>query len=321
MPSAECPDITRRIKLLKAHHIAGGGFSYVYLASYKPHGHNEVKACSVNILQSARQLRWSVNADSHDLQVAIKVIRDKGRLDNPEFIAKLQRRIARESNLWYSFRHENIIPLYGLARDPALSTIVSGLVSPWCEKGTVLQYVQRVPEAKRLPLIRGVANGLKYIHDMNGVHGDIKSANVLMSDDLRPLLTDFGCSKILGVRGYTTDLKTSMKYLAPELMSLAADGWVDSKGKKKSGTPTTKETDVWAFGLVCAEIVGGQEVFLHIRDHGLPGFILDKGGRPQKEDFPSRSKEADIVWPLLKMCWEEKDSRRPTMGGIVASLA
>ncbi|KAJ3543684.1 hypothetical protein NMY22_g3049 [Coprinellus aureogranulatus] len=288
----ECPDISRRIRLpvLESHQFAGEGLSNVFLGSYKPHGRNKVK-------------------------VAIKIIRVGGRLDNPRSIAKLQRRIARESRLWYSFRHENIIPLYGLVRDPSLSTTVPGLVSPFCEKGTVLQYVQMAPRMKRVPLIKGVANGLKYLHGIEVVHGDLRSANVLMSDDLRPLITGFGCSKTLGVVGNTTGMRFSSKYLAPELIDLAEDEWVGTEA------PTTKETDVWAFGLVCAEIVGGQEVFLRIRPSRLPQFIIAQHGIPRKEDFPNRSKEADVVWPLLKTCWEYKAHQRPTMGAVVASLA
>jgi serine/threonine protein kinase len=83
---------------------------------------------------------------------------------------------------------------------------------------------------------------------------ELGQANVLISDDFRPLITDFGCSKILKMNGFTTDLKASLKYMAPELMDVFGVDDVDVNGKKKSGTPSTKETDVWAFGLVGAEV-------------------------------------------------------------------
>lgn len=159
-----------------------------------------------------------------------------------------------------------------------------------------------------------------------------------MSDDLKPLLTEFGCSKFLGVEDYTMEFESSMTYLAPELMTLSEPPWVDSKGKKKNGTPTTKETDVWAIGLACAEvrsfflllgtmladrlkkIVGGQEVFHGKNPLRLPNFILNQGGRPQKADFPNCSPEADIIWPLLELCWSAAPNERPTMKGIVDFL-
>ena len=83
-----------------------------------------------------------------------------------------------------------------------------------------------------------------------------------MSDDYRPLLTDFGCSKILNVKGFTTDLKYSLKYTAPELLELPLEsGGADNNGEQKRGTPTTKETDVWAFSMVGAEVRHSCSVF------------------------------------------------------------
>ncbi|TEB26738.1 kinase-like protein [Coprinellus micaceus] len=291
----ECPDLTGSLRLLNPHSVAGGGSSYVFVATLSRQGRNDKK-------------------------VAVKVIRDQGRTDDPRLIERLERRIARESKLWHSFNHANVIRLYGLARDHALSSTVPGLVFPWCVNGTVLEFVQRCPHVARIPLIKGVASGLKYIHDLNAVHGDIKSANVLISDDFRPLITDFGCSKILKMKGFTTDLKASLKYMAPELMDVFGVDDVDANGKKKSGTPSTKETDVWAFGLVGAEIIGSQEVFPRIRDIHLPAYITG-GGRPRKSDFSKLSGEADMVWPVLEMCWNSAPGARPAMETVLRSLA
>ncbi|TEB26739.1 kinase-like protein [Coprinellus micaceus] len=289
------PDRTNDITLLDKNYVAGGGFSYIYLGLLHRSNGSRVK-------------------------VAIKVIRDTGLTQSPEFQMKLERRLERESKLWYSsFNHENIIRLYGLARDPALSSVVSGLVFPWCEHGTVLQYVNKYQKSLRVPLIRGVASGLHYIHAMDAVHGDIKSANVLMSNEGKPLLTDFGCSKVLGVDGYTTELKSSLMYLSPELMDILGLEFVDSKGKKQKGTPTTKASDVWAFGLVGAEILGGSEVFSSIRQLHLPSYVCN-GGRPKKTDYPNLSREADSIWPLLEICWSAEPGDRLTMDEVIANL-
>lgn len=77
-------------------------------------------------------------------------------------------------------------------------------------------------------------------------------ANVLMSDNGDPLLADFGRSKVVGHSGYTTEFACVWRYLAPEIMDDVASAYGDDDPKKQP--ITTKETDIWAFGLVGVEV-------------------------------------------------------------------
>ena len=72
--------------------------------------------------------------------------------------------------------------------------------------------------------------------------------------------------------------------------------------------------------LLFVQIVGGQEVFGHIRQSNVPLFVF-KGGRPKQTDFLHISKEADAVWPLLEMCWNHDPGLRPMMEDVVRSLS
>ncbi|TEB26735.1 hypothetical protein FA13DRAFT_1737159 [Coprinellus micaceus] len=229
-------------------------------------------------------------------RVAVKVIRADEITHDPAYINTLQRH-----------------------RSPPSPTSCRGWSFPWCDNGTVLNFVQKYPETQRIPLIKGVASGLHYMHCLNAVHGDIKSANILISDDFRPLLTDFSFSKILYRREFDADLEFTLQYAAPEILDLPVENeGAGGNGQERIGS--TKETDVWAFGMVGAEIVGGQEVFARVRLLHLPPFVL-KGGRPKKADFPNISGDADVVWSLLEMCWNHDPGLRPTMEGILHSLS
>ena len=75
-----------------------------------------------------------------------------------------------------------------------------------------------------------------------------------MSDVFTPLITGFGCCKMLDVRGSAMDFWTSTKYTALELLDLPVEyEGIDNNGQEEGSTPTTKATDVWAFGMVGAE--------------------------------------------------------------------
>lgn len=73
------------------------------------------------------------------------------------------------------------------------------------------------------------------------VHGDIKAANVLVSNDIRPLVCDFGLSRAIdAVTATTLQGKGSLRWMSPELLA---------EGHGKSFA-----TDVWAFGMLIYEV-------------------------------------------------------------------
>jgi serine/threonine protein kinase len=108
-----------------------------------------------------------------------------------------------------------------------------------------------------------IASGLVYLHKKGVVHSDLKPVrvltstripisrtlylqdNILVSHDGRPLLSDFGISRIViesnTVTG-TTTLGGNVRYMAPELLGPQAAGLVHQFH--------TKQSDVWAFGMV-----------------------------------------------------------------------
>ncbi|KAG9092276.1 hypothetical protein FRC06_000165 [Ceratobasidium sp. 370] len=70
------------------------------------------------------------------------------------------------------------------------------MVSRWSTNGTLPQYVSSNPNADRLCLGHQVATALDYLHRIDVVHGDIKGANVLISNEGYAQLTDFGSSML-----------------------------------------------------------------------------------------------------------------------------
>ena len=88
--------------------------------------------------------------------------------------------------------------------------------------------------------IYDIANGLKFLHDNNVVHRDIKSDNILIDKNGHCKIADFGCSIKLknGQADVFTKTEGNMYFFPPE--------FVDGKSKKQFGY---KPVDVWAFGV------------------------------------------------------------------------
>ena len=88
--------------------------------------------------------------------------------------------------------------------------------------------------------IYDIANGLKFIHENNIVHRDIKSDNILIDKNGHCKIADFGCSIKLknGQPDLFTKTEGNMYFFPPE--------FVDGKSKKQFGY---KPVDIWAFGV------------------------------------------------------------------------
>src|SRR5262245_34030049 len=81
-----------------------------------------------------------------------------------------------------------------------------------------------------LKLLQGIAAGLAAAHKMHVVHRDLKPANVLIGDDGRPVLGDFGIAKILADSNLTAGSSVVMgtpEYIAPEQIAGNADARSD----------------------------------------------------------------------------------------------
>lgn len=99
-------------------------------------------------------------------------------------------------------------------------------------------------------LMRGILNGLKYLHSLNIVHRDIKLSNILMSSDENVKICDFNISVLLP-KGCTT-IKTdrvqgTLKYVAPEVL----DKYVLST-----------KADMWSAGVIMFTLIVGDFPFI-----------------------------------------------------------
>ncbi|KAF7365347.1 TKL/TKL-ccin protein kinase [Mycena venus] len=166
--------------------------------------------------------------DGRKIRVAIKMIRTSddgsGQLDD------ILRRLKREVDVWSRLKHKNVLPFIGLCNDvgpsPALWPF---LISPFYKFGHIGTYLKKHPSTNRRDLITGVASGLQYLHGHNIIHGDIKVQNVLVDKRGAPSICDFGISKIINRRGFTTLSVGTAPYMAPELL-FVVDGLSQEEG-------------------------------------------------------------------------------------------
>ena len=125
------------------------------------------------------------------------------------------------------------------------------LVFEFCEKN-LLELLQENPKGLDPSLIRHIifqlCKAIKYLHEQNIIHRDVKPENLLITKNYETKLCDFGFSRLITSNSEKlTDYVATRWYRAPEL--LISQGDYD------------KEVDYWAIGCIMGELVDGNPLF------------------------------------------------------------
>ncbi|KAF8602919.1 kinase-like protein, partial [Ceratobasidium sp. AG-I] len=136
------------------------------------------------------------------------------------------------------------------------------MISPWMANGTMPQYLDSNPSAGKHELCMQIAEAVEYLHQEDVVHGDIKGANVLISERGEAKLGDFGNSVLkhasLQFTGSSYVPSFSIRWAAPELL----------KGNVRSSRPA----DIYALGMVSVNTLTSYFVLTQILKTALVRF-------------------------------------------------
>ncbi len=149
-------------------------------------------------------------------QVALKVLRPATVLEERPPSESLSRFLG-EATIASRLEHPNIAPVYEVGEFegqpyfairlfPDGDLAKASLTRAWDDKAIA-------------EIIADVADAVQYAHDQQVIHRDIKSSNILLDEDQKPHLTDFGVAKLVGnTMGLTTEhsMLGSLPYMSPE---------------------------------------------------------------------------------------------------------
>jgi serine/threonine protein kinase len=242
--------------------------------------------------------------------VAVKSLR-VSEMDDKQ---RIRRRFSKEVAMWKNLSHPNVLDLIGVP-----DTLAEGrfsMVSEWMVNGNIMEYVRK-NSGNHLKLLADAVEGLKYLHNASIVHGDLKGANILITNTnpVSACLADFGFMTIVHDPSLEMDSSKSevgggtTLFMAPELL-------VPSKFGLERSTPTA-EADIYAVAIVVYQVLTGT---LPFGKQTEVVFKVLRGERPSKPENALELGLCDKVWKMLEECWQEERELRPPVENVLGCI-
>ncbi|XP_027086855.1 probable serine/threonine-protein kinase PBL21 [Coffea arabica] len=227
--------------------------------------------------------------------------------------------LFREVEMLSSLKHENIVRVLGFCYCKDMQAVVYNLL-----KGSLRQRLKQLRWSERMQLAIGVARALDNLHSSSPpvIHRDVKSSNILLSENCQSQLSDFGAATVLHQNKQTSSVFSkpihvvgTFGYLAPEYMMY---GKVDEK------------IDVYSYGVVLLELITGKEAIQAKSMSNQESLVswarsLLSSGLCERLIDPNLNQdycqdEMKMMMIAARLCLLHSSSRRPTMKTVLNLL-
>ena len=236
-----------------------------------------------------------------------------------------------------SLSHPNVIPIYcGIIEKeeyPFVMELMPTNLDEVMKKRRIENTIRSFPLSVAIDILFQIAEGMRYLHDHDVVHSDLRPHNVLVNHAVHQVLgkegyvhvklADFGLSKITNSIPLSGgDNIARIAYMAPESweedLGIETPTWKAPDLRKddpREKLYLPKKADVYSFGMTCYEVLIGCVPFHDVSDsHAMPKIIREKGRPVLPQDYPK-----SLVM-LMENCWVHDPNRRPDFSRIVGKL-
>ncbi|XP_063729281.1 tyrosine-protein kinase Yes-like [Symsagittifera roscoffensis] len=217
--------------------------------------------------------------NSEKLEVAVKTLIEA--TNDPDAFTK-------EAEILTKVKHRNLVRMIGVCahEKPPL------IVTEFCNGGSLIGFLrdsdgQKCSMKKLVKMIGQVATGMSYLETVKIVHRDLAARNVLLTDDRKCKVCDFGLARFLmdnEIYQGSSKSKFPWKWTAPEGLS-------EQRFSSKS--------DVWSFGVLCFEMTSrGQGPYKGLERKKIQQMLQNGYRLEQPQECPL------WVYLMMRKCWK-----------------
>jgi serine/threonine protein kinase len=214
--------------------------------------------------------------------VAIKVLLPE-RVSDPD----RRRRFVQEAKAASALNHPNIVTIYDIAQEDGADFIVMEFV----QGKTLAQLIpaQGLPVPEALHYAHQIVEALMRAHVAGIIHRDLKPANIMVREDGLVKLLDFGVAKLIQTDGGADEAVTVTARMAAactQLSDIVGTATYMSP-EQAEGRDVDARSDIFSFGVVLYEMLGGRKAFGGATQLATLAAILHLEPQPLRETYPA----------------------------------
>lgn len=227
-------------------------------------------------------------------------------------LAGAQRQLAHEARATANLTHPNVVTLYDVGQHEGRIYIALEYV-----RGRTLAEALRegpLPLDDGLRVMKEVAAAIAAAHEVGVTHRDLKPANILLGEDGRTRVLDFGIARItarLAVEDDSLPLgddeRSGLLSVVGTPRYMAPEQWDDEDGPP---------ADVWAFGVVAHAILSGRHLLPRAPGHAR---LLVSGPEPMALSPEAKQQPPEVV-AIVEACLLKDPDARPSARDLVERL-
>jgi len=232
--------------------------------------------------------------------VAVKILHEQS--PDPKVLSAFRQELEIVSKIF----HPNIVLFMGACTEPGNMMIITELM-PHGNLESILQSGAPLKLYTRLKMAKDAALGITWLHGSNPqiIHRDLKTSNLLVDENYRVKICDFGLSQLKKEGELLLDGKEGAKgsplWMPPEVLF---------------GQEFNEKADVYSFGIVLWELLTGQLPYQQYDTlDDFRNAVCYQGARPQIPDDTD-----DAFRRLIECCWQQEWELRPAFPEIVTAL-
>ena len=192
-------------------------------------------------------------------------------------------------------QHPNLLKLIGATEESPFC-----IITEWMNGGTLYKAIHQsnfLSPTERTIAAFDIVRGMQFLHSRNIVHRDLKTLNVLLDDNKKIKICDFGFSRFASENTLMTSNIGTPHWMAPELLM--------------KGTRYSSKIDIYAFGIVLWELATSETPYSGYEASQIVQQVIHNDLRPL---LPSSLNPE--LRNIITQCWDRNPDVRPTFDEI-----
>jgi serine/threonine protein kinase len=235
--------------------------------------------------------------------VAIKLLRAGKVADQDR-----RRRFIQEARSASALNHPNIVTIYEIGEASGYDFIAMEFVSGRTLDQMIPRKGMRLNEA--LKYATQIADALAKAHGAGITHRDLKPSNIIVTEDGRVKILDFGLAKLTepAISSESNETRTALVEDKPQTSEGTVVGTVAYMSPEQAeGRPVDARSDIFSFGSVLYEMVTGHRAFQGTTSMSTLASVINQEPKPLGELAPASPRELE---KLISRCLRKDPNRR-----------